>query len=253
MDALDRLAGIGTDLLHRVDAVLIAGGAPAGDPLWPLLRQVGALPGDALEFGLKLTPGPLRTAAAQLRADADRFARRRDRLAADLGPAAATWEGSGAEAFRARWQSLAGHLGDGGDPATVTGRLRATASYAEALADWSDGLRTELAEAVARVTGSAEAVAIRGLAEGRRRRRCSRRPPGSVSAFCGRSPRRSAPPAIWSSGGRRTWPSCGTPSPAPGRPARSRRSPAWRCSRIWPCCVPPSRAGARASVVRVAL
>ncbi|MFC4997290.1 WXG100 family type VII secretion target [Dactylosporangium cerinum] len=166
MDALDRLAGIGTDLLHRVDAVLIAGGAPAGDPLWPLLRQVGALPGDALEFGLKLTPGPLRTAAAQLRADADRFARRRDRLAADLGPAAATWEGSGAEAFRARWQSLAGHLGDGGDPATVTGRLRATASYAEALADWSDGLRTELAEAVARVTGSAEAVAIRGLAEG---------------------------------------------------------------------------------------
>ncbi|MEV4514963.1 hypothetical protein AB0K00_39130 [Dactylosporangium sp. NPDC049525] len=161
MDALDRLAGIGTDLLHRVDAALVAGGAPAGDPLWPLLRQVGALPGDALEFGLKLTPEPLRAAAAQLRADADRFARRRDRLAADLGTAG-TWEGSGAEAFAARWRSLAGHLGDGGDPATVTGRLRATASYADALADWSEGLRTELAEAVARVAGSAEAVTIRG-------------------------------------------------------------------------------------------
>jgi Proteins of 100 residues with WXG len=162
MDALDRLSGIGTDLLHRVDAVLIAGGAPAGDPLWPLLRLVGALPGDALEFGLKLTPASLRTAAAQLRTDADRFARRRDRLAADLGTAAGTWEGSGAEAFQARWQSLAEHLGDGGDPATVTGRLRATATYADALADWSDGLRAELAEAVARVAGSTEAVTIRG-------------------------------------------------------------------------------------------
>lgn len=162
MDALDRLAGIGTDLLHRVDAALVAGGAPAGDPLWPLLRLVGALPGDALEFGLKLTPEPLRVAAAQLRADADRFARRRDRLAADLAPAAGAWEGSGAEAFAARWQSLAAHIGDGGDPATVTGRLRATASYADALADWSEDLRAELAEAVARVAGSAEAVAIRG-------------------------------------------------------------------------------------------
>lgn len=107
-------------------------------------------------------PQPLRSAAAQLRADADRFARRRDRLAADLGPAAGAWEGAGAEAFAARWQSLAGHLGDGADPATVTGRLRATASYADALADWSEGLRTELAEAVARVAGSAEAVTIRG-------------------------------------------------------------------------------------------
>lgn len=166
MDALDRLAGIGTDLLHRVDAALVAGGAPAGDPLWPLLRHVGALPGDALEFGLKLTPEPLRSAAAQLRADADRFARRRERLAADLGPAAGAWEGSGAEAFAARWQSLAAHLGDGGDPATVTGRLHATASYADALADWSEGLRAELAEAVARVTGSAEAVTIRGSRPG---------------------------------------------------------------------------------------
>ncbi|GAA3249604.1 hypothetical protein [Dactylosporangium siamense] len=159
MDALDRLAGIGTDLLHRVDAVLIAGGAPAGDPLWPLLRLVGALPGDALEFGLKLTPEPLRDTAARLRADAGRFARRRDRLAADLR--VEDWEGAGADAFGARWQSLAGHLGDGGDPATVVGRLRATASYADALADWSTGLRAELAEAVVRVTGSAEAVTIR--------------------------------------------------------------------------------------------
>ena len=166
MDALDRLAGIGTDLLHRVDAALVAGGAPAGDPLWPLLRLVGALPGDALEFGLKLTPGSLRVAASQLRADADRFARRRDRLAADLGPAAGGWEGSGAEAFKARWQSLAAHIGDGGDPATVTGRLRATASYADALADWSEGLRTELAEAVARIAGSVEAVTIRGMTDG---------------------------------------------------------------------------------------
>ncbi len=164
MDALERLAGIGTDLLHRVDAALVAGGAPVGDPLWPLLRHVGALPGDALEFGLKLRPEPLRAAGARLRDDADRFAQRRDRLAADLG--AAAWEGSGAEAFAARWRSLAAHVGDGGDPATMTGRLRATASYADALAGWAEGLRGELAEAVARVAGSAESVTIRGTAEG---------------------------------------------------------------------------------------
>ncbi|WP_327006637.1 WXG100 family type VII secretion target [Dactylosporangium sp. NBC_01737] len=205
MDALDRLAGIGTDLLHRVDAALVAGGAPVGDPLWPLLRLVGALPGDALEFGLKLTPQPLRSAAAQLRADADRFARRRDRLAADLGPAAGAWEGAGAEAFAARWQSLAGHLGDGADPATVTGRLRATASYADALADWSEGLRTELAEAVA---GSpAPPRRSRSAATGpgaRRRRRRWRRPRGSASVCSSRSRTRSAPPVTWRPAGRRS-------------------------------------------------
>ncbi|MDG6100694.1 hypothetical protein Daura_02875 [Dactylosporangium aurantiacum] len=161
MDALDRLSGIGTDLLHRVDGILVAGGAPAGDPLWPLLRLVGALPGDALDFGLKLSPAALREAATRLRADAERFARRREWLAADLG-AAAGWEGSGAEAFAARWQALAGHLGDGSDPMTVTGRLRATAAYADAVAAWAEGLRHELAEAVARVATSIEAVTVRG-------------------------------------------------------------------------------------------
>jgi hypothetical protein len=158
MDALDRLAGVGGDLLRRVDTVLIAGGAPAGDPLWALLRQVGALPGDVLEFGLKLGPEPLRVAAAQLRADAERFAQRRARLSAGLDGG---WEGSAAEAFAARWGALAAYIGDGGDPGTVTGRLRATAAYCDALADWSQGLRVELAEAVARVVGSAEAVTIR--------------------------------------------------------------------------------------------
>ncbi|MEV0130799.1 WXG100 family type VII secretion target [Dactylosporangium sp. NPDC050688] len=162
MDALERLASIGADLLHRVDGVLVAGGAPAGDPLWPLLRQVGALPGDALDFGLKLSPPALREAAARLRADAERFARRRERLAADLGAAAGGWEGSGAEAFAARWQSLAGHIGDGSDPVTIAGRLRATAAYADAVAGWAEGLRHELAEAVARVATSVEAVTIRG-------------------------------------------------------------------------------------------
>ncbi|MEV4138287.1 hypothetical protein AB0J72_39735 [Dactylosporangium sp. NPDC049742] len=158
MDALERLAGVGGDLLRRVDGVLIAGGAPAGDPVWELLRQVGALPGDVLEFGLKVRGEPLRVAGAQLRADADRFARRQGKLTVDL---AGVWEGTGAEAFAVRWGALASYIGDGGDPGTITGRLRATAGYTEALADWCDALRAELAEAVARVVGSAEAVTLR--------------------------------------------------------------------------------------------
>ncbi|MGI5179264.1 hypothetical protein ACQEVZ_23320 [Dactylosporangium sp. CA-152071] len=158
MDALERLAGVGGDLLRRVDRVLIAGGAPAGDPVWELLRRVGALPGDVLEFGLKVRAEPLRVAGAQLRADADRFARRQGKLTVDL---AGVWEGTGAEAFAVRWGALASYIGDGGDPGTITGRLRATATYAEALADWCDALRGELAEAVARVVSSTEAVTLR--------------------------------------------------------------------------------------------
>ncbi|MET7422318.1 hypothetical protein [Dactylosporangium sp. NPDC005555] len=159
MDALERLSGIGIEVLHRADAVLVAGGAPVGDPIWALSRAVGALPGDALEFGLKLDPAPLRVAATQLRGDADRFARRREWLAADLS---GVWEGSGAEAFAARWGALSAYIGGGGEPESITGRLRATAAYADALADWSEGLRGELAEAVARVATSAEAVTMRG-------------------------------------------------------------------------------------------
>jgi hypothetical protein len=160
MDALERLSSVGADLLARVDAALAAGGAPADDPIWPLLRQVGALPADVLDFGLRLDHIALRSAATELRAVADRFARQPARLAADIGRSA--WEGTGAEAFAAVWESLSEHIGEGTDPATVTGRLLATASYVDDLAGWAADLRHELAEAIARVATSAEAVTLRG-------------------------------------------------------------------------------------------
>jgi len=47
MDLLDRVTGPAADLLARVDDGLLAEGAPAGHPIWPLLRRAGALPGDA--------------------------------------------------------------------------------------------------------------------------------------------------------------------------------------------------------------
>ncbi|UWP83420.1 hypothetical protein Dfulv_03760 [Dactylosporangium fulvum] len=162
MDALERLSGVGGDLLRHVDAALVEGGAPADDQIWPLLRRVGALPGDALDFALRLDAPALRIAAGELRAIADRFAHERDRLTADVGRSA--WEGTGAEAFAAVWRSLSVHIGPGTDPATICGRLLATASYVDGLVDWAVHLRGEMAEAVARAVSSAEAVTLRAAA-----------------------------------------------------------------------------------------
>lgn len=157
-DALDRLAEVGADLFRRVDAALVAGGMPADSPAWPLLRRVGALPADVLEYGLRLDAGALRAAGVELRGVAERFAELPDRLAVDVGRSA--WEGSGAEAFGIVWDALAAHIGDGSDQATIVGRVRATAGYLDALASWAAGFRHELAEAIARVATSAEAVTL---------------------------------------------------------------------------------------------
>ncbi|WP_238015528.1 hypothetical protein KZZ52_03395 [Dactylosporangium sp. AC04546] len=162
MDALDRLAEVGQDLLRRVDATLVDRGAPPGDPIWPLLRQVGALPGDVLRFGLRLDERALRSAANEVRAVADRFTHEHRLLTTGIN--AGTWEGTGAEAFASVWRSLTDHLGTTttDDGPTICGRLVATGSYVDALADWMAGLRGELAEAIARVATSAEAVTMRG-------------------------------------------------------------------------------------------
>ncbi|GGM34063.1 WXG100 family type VII secretion target [Dactylosporangium sucinum] len=164
-DALDRLAEVGHDLLQRVDGTLTDRGAPPGDPVWPLLRQVGALPGDVLRFGLRLDERALRAAAGEVRAVADRFAHEHRLLTGDVD--AGAWEGTGAEAFTTVWRSLTGHLGTTDDPATMCGRLMATGSYVDALADWVAVLRHELAEAIARVATSAEAVTLRSPLTGR--------------------------------------------------------------------------------------
>lgn len=163
-DPLDRVAAPATDLLGRVDAALLAGGAPAGHPVWPLLRRVGALPGDAFAELLGLRPAALHACAAELRGHARSYLR----VHAGLG-AAQPWSGPAGRGYAARWAALHGHLGESVDPAeeSLAGRLGATAAYLDELADWMRAARVGVARAVADALGSAQAVELRvGRASG---------------------------------------------------------------------------------------
>ncbi|MER7002257.1 hypothetical protein ABT297_04305 [Dactylosporangium sp. NPDC000555] len=157
-DVLDRLADVGDELFRRVGDALAGGGLPADGSLRELLRRVGALPDEVLEHALRLDVDGLRAAALELRGVAGRFGELPGRLEADIGRSA--WEGGSAEAFGIVWDALAAHIGEEGEPATITGRLVATAAYLDALAAWAAGFRYELAEAIARVATSAEAVTV---------------------------------------------------------------------------------------------
>jgi hypothetical protein len=154
MDLLDRIHPVARDLLDRVDAVLVAGGAPAGDPIWPLLRRLGALPGELVGQLAAVTPDTLARAAAPLRAQADGYA-----TAAGSVPAPVAWQGAAADGFATTWSTLAGHLG--GAPDTMAGRLVDTARYLDEVAAWVVRARRELAGALADCLGSTEAAALR--------------------------------------------------------------------------------------------
>jgi hypothetical protein len=158
MDALDRLSGVGESLFERVGAVIGRGGVPDGSAAAVLLRRVGALPSGVLEYALRLDVDGLRGAAGEVRGVVERFAVLPGRLEADVGRSA--WEGRGAEAFGVAWGALAAHMGEAGEPATIVGRLAATAAYLDGLAGWAGGFRHELAESIARVVSSAEAVVV---------------------------------------------------------------------------------------------
>ncbi|MDG4774453.1 hypothetical protein [Solwaraspora sp. WMMD792] len=157
MDVLDRVAGPARELLARVDALLVGNGAPPGHPVWPLLRQVRALPGDAVAAFVAVRPGPLAAAGAALRPHLDGYAEAVDVLAGRLD-----WSGPAAQAYDAARRTLATRLTGGGtDPDSFAGRLAATAGYAEAVADWAALSRAGLAAVLAEALGSAEAVTVR--------------------------------------------------------------------------------------------
>lgn len=155
MDALQRVEPAARGLLARVDAALIAHGAPDDHPLWPLLRRIAATPGQAVAFFAAADPAPLRAAAASLRELARRY------VETPL-PARPTWRGAAGEAYTAVAEALAAHLGTGGDtdPDSMSGRLAATASYVEDVADWYAQARTTIAAALVDVLGCAQAVTI---------------------------------------------------------------------------------------------
>jgi hypothetical protein len=153
MEPLDHLAGPAADLLGRVDDLLTEAGAPAAHPIWPLLRRVRVLPGEAVAAVVALRPERLTSTASVLRRQRARY----DAAAMDLATEVA-WHGAAAEAFLARRTALAAHLADG--PESMVGRLEASAAYLDALAEWVTAGRAQLARTLADVLVSVEAVAL---------------------------------------------------------------------------------------------
>jgi hypothetical protein len=155
MDLLDRVHPVAAELLDRVDASLLARGAPADHPIWPLLRRVGALPGEAVAHLAAVAPDGLTDPADELRRHADGY-----RARADEVPMPAAWRGPAAEAYTARWSALSAHLAGTG-PDSLAGRLADTASYLDDVSAWLTRARRALAGTVAECLGSAEAVTLR--------------------------------------------------------------------------------------------
>ncbi|MEV7228922.1 hypothetical protein [Polymorphospora sp. NPDC051019] len=157
MDALDQLVRAGAGLLVRVDDILARSGAPDGDPVWPLLRRLRALPGEAVRAVAAFDPAPLATAGSALHDLRPGYARGHAAVARGVD-----WTGGGADSFEAHRTALATHLSD--DPDGLTGRLAATATYAEAVAEWLAGSRATLARTLATVLTCAEAVTLTAAA-----------------------------------------------------------------------------------------
>jgi hypothetical protein len=158
MDALDRLAGPAHDLLSRVDGMLAWAGAPDDHPLWPLLRRLRVLPGDAVAAVAALHAAPLAAAGSALRTLSNQYAQPAATPSVSRGMAA--WQGPAADAFSARWTTLSAYVEQG-----LAGRMADTAGYAEAVADWVSRTRLAVARTLAAIMTSAEAVTLRTGAE----------------------------------------------------------------------------------------
>ncbi|GAB1688938.1 hypothetical protein [Krasilnikovia sp. M28-CT-15] len=153
MDRLGHLLDTSAPLLRRVDEVLSAAGAPPGHPVWPELRRVRLLPGDAVRAVAALRPAGLADAARELHADADTYAEVADSL-----PPPGGWSGDAAGAYDDARRRAATHLS--GAPDSLDARLAATAELAEALVDWMEQTRADLAGSLADALGSTAAVTL---------------------------------------------------------------------------------------------
>lgn len=149
MDLLDRVHPVAAPLLGKVDATLVASGAPAAHPIWPLLRRLGALPGE-LVAAFAQTPSDTLTGAA------DTVHGQVPVYRADTVPMPAAWQGAAADAYGASWSGLSGHLG------VMADRLADTATYLDEVSAWRVRARRALAGTVAECLGSAETVALTG-------------------------------------------------------------------------------------------
>jgi hypothetical protein len=153
MDSLDQIAGPATPLLNRVDDLLSTAGAPPDHPVWAELRRVRLLPGDAVHAVATLRSADLLDAAPELRAGARAYAA----LAESLPPPA-PWTGDAADAYDTVRRREAEHLS--GTAHSLDERLEATADLADALVDWVNQTRGDLAGTLAHVLTSTEALEL---------------------------------------------------------------------------------------------
>src|SRR5262245_26939168 len=158
-DSFDRAMIVAAPLVAQVDATLVTAGAPADHPVWPLARQVGALPGGAVESIAALRARPLHECAERLREISRGYGD--SRVALDALAGDESWEGRPAEASGALARAFAAHLGDGQADDTMTGRIQATASFVDDVADWITDTRRLFAATLAAVLTSAQAVELR--------------------------------------------------------------------------------------------
>jgi hypothetical protein len=153
MDRLGELLEAARPLLARVDEVLTTVGAPAEHPIWAELRRVRLLPGAAARAVAALRPAAFGAAIPELRADA----RACGELAASLPPPD-DWTGEAAEAYDAARRRTAAQLSGG--HLSLDERLEATADLAQALTDWMERTRADLADALAEALTSSEALTL---------------------------------------------------------------------------------------------
>jgi hypothetical protein len=148
-DLLDRVLPVAGALLDRVDSVLAGNGAPAGDPVWSLLRRLGALPGELVRQFATADPEALAGAGDLLRTQSRDYERGIDSV-----PMPASWRGAAAEAYLARFNALAGHQ------LALAAKRGDTASYLDDVAAWLRRSRRLLAGVVGESLGSAEALTL---------------------------------------------------------------------------------------------
>jgi hypothetical protein len=153
MDRLDDLLDTARPMLDRVDQMLSVVGAPGEHRVWGELRRVRLLPGDAARAVAALKPAALGEAGPEIRAEA----RACVQIAADLPPPE-EWTGAAAEAYDETRQRTAAQLSGGNE--SLDERMEATADLAEALHDWMQQTRDDLARALAEALGSSEAAAL---------------------------------------------------------------------------------------------
>ena len=153
-DRLDEVLGVAAPLLAQVDAALAGQGAPADHEVWRQLRRVRLLPGDAARAVASLRPAEFDDAVDRLRADARACVETAQEL-----PTPGDWDGEAAAAYAELRGRVADRLSGTGE--SLDERLEASADLAEALVDWMERARVELAVALAGVLASGEAVALK--------------------------------------------------------------------------------------------